>query len=282
MSFISIIVRQLSSIFWASKKRLIDKNFYYKNIHKGETCFILGNGASLKYYNFEKLSKLISIGTNYTAMDSRAKHLNLKYCIIPAPYQFYKIRLNTYNYRLEKNLIEPIFKKMISENGGTNFFMHLSNYYSLRQWKNSNYFFEFGVRDNFCHDLDGKFFAKFGGLLAMIGLAKYMGFSKAILLGCDYLGAPKLEGHFYDDGPLKYGSEDRRFCEQIFEISDGIELTCVFPKGITSRDFPSISYEEFFNTKEHYHANSEIINKDYYNLMRKAANYNKKFPQIKF
>ena len=53
--------------------------------------------------------------------------------------------------------------------------------------------------NNSSFDLSNDFDYLDGSLDVMIGIAKYMGFSKAILLGCDYLGQPKVDGHFYSD-----------------------------------------------------------------------------------
>ena len=34
-------------------KHLLKSNLDYKDLHKGEDCYIIGNGDSLKYYNLE-------------------------------------------------------------------------------------------------------------------------------------------------------------------------------------------------------------------------------------
>jgi hypothetical protein len=47
----------------------------------------------------------------------------------------------------------------------------------------------------------------------MLGVAKYMGFSNAILLGCDYLGSPPVMGHFYADCKPFNGEYMRVLCQ---------------------------------------------------------------------
>lgn len=37
-------------------RSVIERNKKFKDAHAGESCYIFGNGASLKYYDLEKFS----------------------------------------------------------------------------------------------------------------------------------------------------------------------------------------------------------------------------------
>ena len=83
----------------------------------------------------------------------------------------------------------------------SSFFISITNLYSFTKTiKNLHYLPVKSVgknnsSNNSSFDLSNDFNYLDGSLDIMIGIAKYMGFSKAILLGCDYLGQPKVDGH---------------------------------------------------------------------------------------
>jgi len=171
-------------------------------------------------------------------------------------------------------MIGPIMRKLILTNKGTTFFTSLSNYYGFfKTPKNLNFFYHFGDKTSTSCDLGGKFAISIGALHIMIGVAKYLGFSKAILLGCDYLGSPKMEGHFYAYPAPFIGIDNKDYRDSIVRIAEGIEILCVFPKGIKSPDFESVCFEEYFNSPEIYQENHEFIDHEYLKMMHKCLPY---------
>ncbi len=98
-------LRNIEKVLWNSKKAVVQKNSKFKDIHKGETCLIFGNGGSLKYFDFSALPKIPMIGCSYTLTDNRVKDLNMQYCIISDGYLLYPIRYNSYLKKFQKNLI---------------------------------------------------------------------------------------------------------------------------------------------------------------------------------
>jgi len=105
----------------------------------------------------------------------------------------------------------------------------------------------------------------------MLGIAKYMGFSKVILLGCDYLGSPKLEGHFYSDVEPEYGDDDPSYAERIKKVAGNLDVLAIFPEGISCSVFKSATFEEYFGLPEFYQSNTQIVEEEYLVMMRKAA-----------
>jgi len=268
------LLRKIEKFVWDSKISVVQKNSKFKDIHKGETCMIFGNAGSLKYYDFSALPKIPSIGCSYSLTDNRTKDLNMQYCVTSDPYLLYPIRHNKTYKKFQRNLIEPIMRKLILKNKGTTFFISLTNYFGFfRIPENLNFFYHFGDKTSTSCDLGGKFAVSKGALHIMIGVAKYLGFSKAILLGCDYLGSPKLEGHFYADVAPFIGVDDKGYREGVKRIADGIEILCIFPKGIKSIDFKSASFEEYFNSPEIYRENHKFIDPEYLKMMRKCLPY---------
>lgn len=70
MNFIN---KMLLKIF----SKTVKKNEKYKNIHKGESCYIFGNGCSLKYYDLRKFNDRVSIGCNSLFSHKNVKDINL-------------------------------------------------------------------------------------------------------------------------------------------------------------------------------------------------------------
>jgi hypothetical protein len=267
------LLKKLLNKFWTIHRGLVRRNLIYKNIHKDQTCLIFGNGASLKYYDLTALKKkYIYIGCSYSLTDQRVAKLGMDYCITSDSYLLYPLRKDSYSGEIIFNLIGPILKKIIRKNTATHFFTSLTNYYSfIRKPSNLSYFHHFGDITSDNYDLAGKFTYVTGALDIMLGIAKYMGFSKVILLGCDYLGSPKLEGHFYSDDEPKYGDDDPSYAERLKKVAGNLDVLAIFPKGISCSVFKSATFEEYFDLPERYQANTKIVEGKYLDMLRKAA-----------
>lgn len=271
--FIRALKRTLIN-FWRLHKALVFKNNKFKNQHAGETCFIFANGASLKYYDISNLPKYPVIGCGYTLIDKRMQNLNVKYMASTDPYLFYPILYNTYPFirKFQKNKIKNIFADIIAHHPDVQFFVNLTNFYSpLCRGKNINFFHHFGDKTSKSNNLAGNFSACGGALDIMLGMAKYFGFSKAILIGCDYLGSPPMMGHFYADYKPFLGSYLSEYCARVKMASEGIDVLVILPQGISSPDFKFASYEEYFGIEKKYSENYELVDMKYIKSLRDAA-----------
>ena len=108
----------------------------------------------------------------------------------------------------------------------------------------------------------------------MLGVAKYLGFSKVVLLGCDYLGYPCLEGHFYSyDKNIIKGAYKTQYVNNIKQVVDNLEidLLTIFPTGVKSKVFNSISFLDYFGIEEKYQEQPQIVNDDYLDLLKIAS-----------
>jgi hypothetical protein len=264
--------RNFLNKFWSLHKAVVLKNLQYKNLHKGQTCLIFGNGGSLKYYNLDIIRDFTSIGCTYALADKRMVSAGLTYCIIPDSYLFYYFRRGVSSRKPAVNWIGPILKKIILKNVNTKFFCSLTNYYGFKKKPmNLNYFHHFEDKISGSYDLASNFSYCSGALDMMIGLAKYLGFSKVVLLGCDYLATPKLEGHFYSDSMPFFGKDDPQYLERIKNLTDNLDVLVILPKGSVCSVFRSSTFEEYFGIAEVYQSNVDILDGDYLTMMRKAA-----------
>ena len=263
--------------FWQFHKALVLRNKKFKNLHEGETCLIFANGASLKYYDISNLPKYPIIACSYTLIDKRMQSLNVKYIASTDSYIFYPFLYNTYPFvrKFQKNKIAKIFADIIANNPHVQFIVNITNFYSpLCRYKNIGYFHHFGDKLSKSQDLAGNFSVCGGALEIMLGMAKYFGFSKAILVGCDYLGSPPVMGHFYADDKPFSGIYLSEYCSKAKSAAEGIDVLVILPQGVSSPDFKYSSYEEYFGLEKKYSENFEFIDLKHIEWLRDAANNN--------
>ncbi len=263
--FVLLVIKNLLLYFWRAHRFLVLRNKKFKNIHAGETCYIFGNGGSLKYYDISKLSKDTPvIVCSYSLIDKRMEALNIKYMVVTDSYNLYPWLYNTYPHvrKFQLNRVRPILKKIMEKTKGVHLFTSLTNLYATLFWKNSlNYVFHFGYKTPMSDDMAGNFSNVAGAADVMLATAKYLGFSKAIVMGCDYFGTPPMLGHFYADyEPFEWSSTDYvDYRARVKVASEGIDVLVILPEGVTSPDFKYDSYENYFGLAKKYQENHEFI-----------------------
>lgn len=258
--------------FWKLHKPVVLKNSKLKGAHTGETCLIFGNGGSLKYYDFSVLPDLPAICTANSLIDKRLANVDMRYWVVPDSYALYPVTYNFIERKIQRAQLLPIKERIASKNRDITLISSLTNFYSFfPKVKNVVYFHHFGEKQSLSYDLANNFSTCFGSLDIMIGVAKYLGFSKVILLGCDYLGSPKLEGHFYSDSIPVYGKDDPQYVARIKVVAGELDVLVILPKGSSCPVFKTATFEEYFGAAEAYQSNIEIVDEEYLIMMRKAA-----------
>ncbi len=252
-------------------KPVLARNEQFKGLHEGETCFILGNGASLKNMELSSFSEHVSIGVNLLCLHNEFRSLNIKYSTVVEPFFFYPYIKNPYIKKYQPNILGQLFKKAISQYPDVKIFTSISNILGSNV-ENVFYLHHFGHRqpDNKFCDISGAFSFMAGGLYSAIGLAIGMGFNKAVLVGCDYMFTPICNGHFYAAGPPTRSDSEANVYEKLLAEIDGvIELSVVTDIG-GSKWLPYQTYEELTGNKIKYQENTEIINKEYLDMLSRA------------
>ena len=271
------IGKNILNIFWILHRPLVKKNKRLKNIHQGETCFIFANGGSLKNFDISKLPNNPSIVCSYSLVDKRMHALNIKYFVNTDSYTLYSYLYNTHpdQKKFQFNKIRLIFAEIFNQSKDIITFVNITNFYAkICRRKNINYYHYFNDKDGYNDDLAGSFSNCRGALDTMLGVAKYLGFSKAVLFGCDYLGTPAMEGHFYNDRTQFLGPDESHLCDYRAKVklaSRGIQLTVILPEGIKSPEFSYDSYENYFKLEKKIQENKSFIDRNYLDMMRDAS-----------
>tara|TARA_B100001059_G_C17709479_1_gene514639 strand:+ start:207 stop:1040 length:834 start_codon:yes stop_codon:yes gene_type:complete len=258
-------------LFKSLAQPILSRNKKFLNIHKNKTCYIFGNGASIKNLDLKDFSDLPTIGINHLCLHKDFKYLDTKYYVLPESFFFYPYKKNIYTgKRFEENIMGKLFKKSFNEFKKINLFTSLTNFFGA-QFPNVYYIHHFGYKlpDIKYNQIDSIFSFMSGGLNAAIGLAINLGFSKAYLVGCDYLFSPVKYGHFYDFGPPQISTDKEIYPNLIHESSKLIKLCVITDKGI-SNHLDYIEYTDYKSKKINYKENTEIIKSEYLKILDKA------------
>lgn len=181
--FATFKLRHANSIEYS----LIQKNKRFRNIHKGNRCFILGNGPSVKDVNLELLQNEIVFTVNQAARMPKFDALKTNYHFWADPLFFKKVDDGG-----SEELID-IMKKVRTDENNPEVFIpieqldfvedhRLSDCLKISYFKTKIQFY-----DGFNHNID---FSRVGPAYCTvvqwcISMAIYMGFTEIYLLGCD-------------------------------------------------------------------------------------------------
>lgn len=258
----------------------LKKNINLKNRYQDETCYIFGNGSSLKRISLKHFSDFYTFSCNWMSLHKDYKLLkkNIGYALT-TPFWFSPIFRNTYSKKFRYNMGKKTFLKNFCFEK-ENLFTSISNYPFLINKPNVNYLHDFGNKnlDIKFHDLTGTFSLMSSAIYAMIGIAKYMGFKKIILVGMDYLYNYPFYGHFYERKSNtifdinEKSFKQKRIKDILFfqDLEKNIDLLLLAPEGSSSGFIKTISYKNFFATQEENFTNYDLVNLNNLNLLDKC------------
>ena len=245
----------------------------FKNIHKGESCYLMGDGASVKWFDLRVFDDKISIPVGYIPFHNDFRELNAKYCLLIEPFWFYPL-VQTYHPPIRKirNHVQERYREVIKSNREVDFFINLSNYPVV--WdKNVSYLFRDIPGSNLIQYFLSKGINPFhGSLRTSILMAIHFGFDHAYLIGYDYTHTPSRILHWYEkgEGLIKdhYGYE-----KEFFDIArEFINLTTVTIEGGSDK-LNYISYKDLTGQEPSFKENTDIINIRYLKSLSTWHNY---------
>mgnify|MGYP006091822493 CR=1 FL=1 len=249
----------LNNILKPILKPILERNEVFKNKFYGKTCYIFGNGSSIKNIDFSYFTEHPTIAINHLVLHRDFHLLDVCAYTLPEPFSFYNFFKNPYSLKYEKNIMGNLFRSQIVNYPELNIFTSFTNIMS-RGFKNTFYLHHFGRRNPNIHHVDPCLEFSFlgGGLHSAIGLAIHFGFEKAILVGCDYLMKPKSYGHFYS--MPQFGKDDGvNPCNELLQsCSSKIKLEAISDYPVDSW-LPCIDYESFSGARIKYRENNEIV-----------------------
>lgn len=172
--------------------KLVQTNHVFEDKHKGERCFILGTGPSLRDVDISLLDDEVVFGLNYLYKGDIINRVNIKY------YCLYDENFHGKNIDDTKEIFNTLPE--------TTFFLRTKAFDNIKNsgLLSDNVFFQ--ACNLFQHgelirvDMTKNMTAPYNVVLGCIQTAIYMGFKEIYLLGCDFNSFATLKvEHFYDN-----------------------------------------------------------------------------------
>jgi hypothetical protein len=188
------------------KAKIVKNKKEYKGIHKGERCFILGNGPSLNKTNLDLLRDEYTFGCNKLSLLYEKRNWH------PSFYVMVSSDIYRYDWLLSANknveLEIPCFfnSDSVDINSTTKSFFNdckkLDHVYMI---KSTGGRAGYPYPDEYWSNNPMETATKWGTiLLTCIQLAAYMGFKEIYLLGCDLGFGPTTSNFDPKYNPIKY------------------------------------------------------------------------------
>lgn len=242
-----------------------------RNKNLNEECYILGGGASLKWFDLSSFANKKSIVVNYVPFHKDFEKLDCDYCILSEPFWFLPFekvekstakKSNTFlaKFNIIPNPTQKHYKKVIKKYYSKLFFINLSNLYSTNQNNVYHIFNQIPESKIFNKFLEQNLNPYSGSLRTAILLAIHLGFKKVYLAGFDYTHTPSRIGHWFERGEgdlADINNYDKHF---FYLASKYIEIvTITMDNG--DHKLESVSYLNLTGDKPKYKENTEIVDK---------------------
>ncbi len=185
--YIRFIKRRLDKKYEViSKKRKYQRANAFKDIHKGERCFIVATGPSLKYINLDLLKNEHTFGVNALCLNFPKMGFETEYFVISDYKAFAKLHKVVEKYSLEFFVCCEVPESEC--------------YYSILTRRDNNYIIDYN-KHIFYNDIKKGVGNGNTVVLQAIQIAAFMGFREIYLLGvdCNY-NLPDNEKYFIDHG----------------------------------------------------------------------------------
>lgn len=258
----------LKKILFHFSKHILNNIKSLKDSQKGKSCYIIGDGISIKWFDLSVFSNFPAFALNNIPYHNQANKLNIQYITYVQPFMFYK-------FKYSSKFIDNILKNFIKKNPNKLFFVNLSNYPLL--WSKNIFYLFRNIPDKdsiFLNECESKNIRiDSNGFSWAVALAIYMGFKNIYLVGCDYTHAISRSRHWYEKGqgilkePVNYQKE---FLEISLKYANIVTITL---EG-NGTYVPGIEYEKFAGKTINYKENLELIQmKDLINIASCSPNY---------
>lgn len=190
-------------------KGIFQKNRTLENSHKGERCFVIGNGPSVNNLNPSLLIGQDVLTVNGMVGSQLFDVLSPKfYCLIDR--EVYKV----YSDKIKDKIIK---------NPDTKFFLHRKLMGEIGTLDNVFYIYgtKLPVNEKLNINLSANFNAYINVIPCCIAIAIYLGYKEIVLLGCDFsFFAVNKNLHFYES------KKNAQRKETLFQSLFGASIAC--------------------------------------------------------
>ena len=246
----------------------------YKDIHKGETCYIFGDGPSIKWFDLTKFSDHIGISCGTIPFHNDFEKLNVKYHMLVEPWFYCPAWVQPHQYLKDYKPLSYAQADIMKKYKDIEFFINLSNF----PWeigKNINYVHRALVNDKSklmdIKELEDPFS---GSFQATLSLAYLMGFSKVYLVGFDgWTIQPARTKRWYEIGEGEYFTPANFALDFLDTIKKNMDIYTISFEG-ESCNVKNINYRRYTDQEPIFKENNEILNNKYLKVLDSFPEYN--------
>lgn len=245
----------------------------YKDMNKGESCYLIGDGVSVKWYDLKQFSQFEAIPCGFLPFHNDFDRIEVNHLILSEPWWFYPIMRTTgFPREVIRNEIQSVYREVISSNENKNFFINLSNYPVIKN-KNVTYLFQ----DIFDKRLPHNFISKrinsmAGSMRTSIMLAAYLGFDHCYLVGYDYTHFPSRSLHWYEKGEGVFVPQPNHNADFLKIAKEFIDITTITLDG-ASETLQWETYEEHTGVQPIFKENTELLSNKYLSALATWPGY---------
>ena len=246
---------------------LLTKIHRYKDAHKGESCYLIGDGISIKWFDLGAFSNKSAIPCAIIPFHNDFNKLSVQYLSFAEPWWFYPWERDPATTgKYSANPRQLAYRGIIDKYPDTEFFINLSNYPVLNN-KNITYLFrDFPDKRLPKNFITCRINGFHGSLRSSISLAIYMGFDHIYLVGYDYTHVPSRTLHWYEKGQGVFLPHEN-YQKDFFEIAqEFIDITTITLDG-TSDFINAVTYKEHTGREPIYRENTELVDEKYLKVL---------------
>jgi hypothetical protein len=244
----------------------------FSNRHEGETCYIFGDGPSIKWFDLKAFNDHPAICCGLLPFHKDFGELNAKYVTMVEPWMFVP---QCFQPKMLHGMqhIGAEYKKRVSSMPGKEIFVSLSNRLSLRG-KNIHYVYRKLPR---CINQTDKLLNQFdcfsGSFYATLALAYYLGFRTIFLVGFDgWTIQPARALHWYELGEGEFFEPTNFATEFLNVLKRDMDIYTISCDG-KSQNVTSISYEAHTGNIPTFRENCELLSRNDLDVLATYSGY---------
>lgn len=269
------LIKQLAAHMFSSR---LNELKALSQHHQGESCYIIGDGASLKWFDLANLQSIPCFSLGYINIHNQSDTLDLRYRLITEPFCFFPLvpPAQLADRKIGLNPLASIYKMSCATLSRESYiFAHLSNLLLLNGMTNILYLQDVlpGLDPSFatrCEQASENIFN--GSIKTAISLSILMGFRKVFLLGCDYTHKHGRRQHWHEYGPGKVQNTPL-YAKTFFDIArDFAEIITITLDG-PGECLPHETYREHTNREPVYRENHQLCSFENLLILSKYSTY---------
>lgn len=244
----------------------------FRNSHEGETCYIFGDGPSIKWFDFSEFGNHPAICCGMIPFHKDFDKLDVRYIALVEPWLFVpKIFQPKILHCLRRVALE--YTRRIASLPDKEFFVSLSNRFSL-SGKNINYVYRNLPNPRNAIDKQLNQFDCFAGSFhASLSLAYYMGFKKIYLVGFDgWTIQPARALRWYEFGPGEFFEPTNFALDYLQILKSEVDVYTISKDG-ESCNVNNCNYALYTGKQPTYRENCELLGEYMLNILSTCHEY---------